>query len=547
MIDNITSDYNVKYDLELYQSIKNRAITEFYQGNLENSVDCARVAALSAWQCHCGLWYDDDLDNLLKKIGISLIDSVNAVSNKPEPSKIAYITSAINVGGLTRLLNQWMVFLNKHFTTKELYITNTYTSHRNFYCTQNTFKDPELQFYNLSCHKKYTDRIKELIELLIKEPPEQVILFIDPDDVIAISAINAAKHCLKELNHDLRVIYVNHADHAFWLGRNIINTLVNFRKEGALFSEKYRRMNSLVIPISSNIQPKKVSKDNFNIDNNSTISLSVGTFPKVMGHGKHNYFRTITRLLREYPNHYHFFITNPPKQDILNDYLPDDDEIRRRFVVAGPFPDLVPYYGVADFLIETFPLTGYTVQVEAMSFHLPIVAFKNEKFPLFSSTANMPSYPFTATTEEGIINLCGKLIKNQELREELGNQLYTYYSREMEHKRVYSLLKDMINDGINYLDDVTDGKENDGVEDEQIKSDKMITDGCSYDINESRVFCANLKPYKQLLLQSILKKSTFSIKERIEFFKESIRRNEFDSRIELYKYIIPLIFGRNHL
>ena len=465
MLDNTTSDLKVKEDLDLYHSIKNRAISEFHHGNLENSLDCTRVAALTAWQRHCGLWYDDDLDQLLKKIGISLTDSYLTV-NKPQNSKIVYLTSAINVGGLTRLLNQWMEFLKENFKIKKLYITNSYTSKNDFYCTPHTFKDPELYFHNLSFKKKYTERIKELIELLIKDRPEKVILFIDPDDIIAISAINSAKYFLKkDLNHDLQVIFVNHADHAFWLGKNIIDTLINFRQIGALFSKKYRGINdSLVIPISSNIKPTGIYKKNLDIDKNATISLSVGTFPKVLGDGNTDYFHTITSLLEEHPQHHHFFITNPPEQDVLNDYLPDDDELRDRFIVAGPYSDLTPFYEVADFLIETFPLTGYTVQVESMAFKLPIVAFENEKFPLFSSTANIQDYPFTAKNEEGIIELSGKLIKNQELRKKLGDQLYCYYLKEMKPERVYSLLKNMINDGLNnrnLVGEINDGNGND--------------------------------------------------------------------------------------
>ncbi|MFA0847760.1 MAG: hypothetical protein ACC614_09320 [Methanobacterium formicicum] len=548
------TDYSsdVKQDLEQYQSLKNRALSEFKHGNLEKSLDYTRVAALSAWQHHCGLWYDDDLDYLLEKIGTNLTRDRLLTGNEIGSSdRIVYLTSAVNVGGLTRLLDQWMFFLKKHFKNRVLYITNPYTSPDNFYCTDSTFQDPQLHFYNLSCYKKYTDRVQELIELLIKYPPQQIILFIDPDDVIAISATAAVKNYLKDLNRNMRVIYVNHADHAFWLGKKTIDTLVNFRREGALFSQKYRGMNSWVIPLITGINSVPSSLEN--IDKNfteapSTVSLSVGTFPKVLGKGKVDYFRTITHLLEKYPHHYHFFITNPPEVDILNDYLPDNDEIRKRFVVSGPFSDLTPYYRAADFLIETFPLTGYTVLVEAMTFRLPIVAFKNEKFPLFSSTANLPSYTFTATTQEEIIDLCGRLIENPPLREKLGNQLHRYYLQEMNTERIYSLLKDMISR------DTNQENKNNGINDGRNKNnrfensipDKEIINNCSYEVDESRVFCENLRPFKQLLLQSFLKKSSFSIKERIEFFSEARGRNEF-TKNELCKYVVPVFLGRNYL
>lgn len=541
---------NVKQDWEQYQSLKSRALSEFKQGNLEKSLDYTRVTALFAWQHHCGLWYDADLDDLLEKIGNELTGTHLQTGNEIGSSdRIVFITSAVNVGGLTRLLNQWMGFLKNDFKYRVLYITNHYTSPDNFYCTSSTFQDPQLHFYNLSCYEKYTDRIQELIKLLIKYPPQQIILFIDPDDVIAVSAIAAVKNYLKDLKRNMRVIYVNHADHAFWLGKKIIGTLVNFRREGALFSRKYRGMTSLIIPLITGINYLPSSPENYRDKDLSkpqhTISLSVGTFPKILSKGKVDYFRTITHLLEKYPNHYHFFITNPPKSDILDDYLPDNDDIKKRFIISGPFKDLSPYYRAADFLIETFPLTGYTVLVEAMTFQLPIVAFKNEKFPLFSSTANLPFYTFTASTEEEIIALSGKLIENPQLREELGKQLYQYYLQEMHPEKIYSLLKDMIREQKHR----NENNELNKIKNKILKDlnhDKMINDSCYYEINESRIFNENLKPFKQLVLQSFLKKSSFSIKERIQFFSKARKRNEF-SRNELYKYVVPVFLGKNYL
>ena len=112
---------DVQYDLDQYQSIKNQAIIEFYKGNFENSLDYTRVAALYAWQSNCGIWYDDDLDYLLKLIGIYQTEPDFTLDNDKDSNKIVYITSAINVGGLTRLLNQWMSFLNDNFKSKKLF------------------------------------------------------------------------------------------------------------------------------------------------------------------------------------------------------------------------------------------------------------------------------------------------------------------------------------------------------------------------------------------------------------------------------------------
>lgn len=513
---------NANNELDLYNSIKDKAISAFNQNKLEESLDYIRTAALLAWQCHCGLWYDGELEFLLKSMGENLKHKNGSAGGNGDSTgkKIVYLTSAVNVGGLTILLNQWIKLLRYDFEEKMVYVTNSYTSKKPFYCDDTTFNDPELKFYNLDYKKKYTDRIQELIKLLTDASPDYIVLFIDPDDVIAVSAISA-------LDGHSKIIYVNHTDHAFWLGQNFIDNLACFRMEGAIHAKQYRNIdNSFVIPISTNIKPEKTfSREDFDIDKDSTISISVGTFPKVLGDKNPNYFHTIARLLKQFPNHYHFFITNPPDKPELEKYLPDKPNLRKRFIIDGPFSNLSPYYEIADFLIETFPITGYTVQVEAMASKLPIVAFKN-KFPLFSSAGNLPSYPFIASTENEIINFSAKLIKNPDLRAEIGNGLYDYYLKELDPHHTYSLLKDMINNKSHNLN--------------------LKNTANQYDIEDVKMFtCRNFRPYKHLILQSALKKSAFSVIERTSFYYNALKRKEFSSKKEMFGYLVPVIFGRN--
>jgi glycosyltransferase involved in cell wall biosynthesis len=519
----------VNNELDLYRSFKVKAISTFNQNKFEESLDYVRAAALLAWQCHCGLWYDSELEILLRNIGRSLqnksfsagdSESVKEAENF-QGKKIAYITSAVNVGGLTILLNQWINLLKNDFEEKVIYVTNSYTSKNPFYGTDTTFSDPEVKLYNLSHKKKYTDRIKQLIKCLNDISPDYIALFIDPDDIIAVSAVNA-------LDARPKIIYVNHTDHAFWLGRNIMDELACFRKEGAVHAKQYRDIdNSFVIPISTGIKPEKVfSKEDFNIDKDDTISISVGTFPKVLGDKNPNYFHTITRLLEQFPDHHHFFITNPPDKSVLEKYLPDKPHIRKRFIIDGPFSNLSPYYEIADFLIETFPITGYTVQVEAMASKLPIVAFKNN-FALFSSAGNLPSYPFAASTENEIIDFSAKLIKNSKLREELGNHLYNYYFEELNPEKAYESLKGMINH-------------------KSQNTYNNIKNKRTYDVEDVKMFtCRNFRPYKHLILQSILKESSFSVRERANFYYNALKRKEFSSKKEILGYLIPVISGRN--
>ncbi|MDR9768892.1 hypothetical protein [Acetomicrobium sp.] len=130
--------------------------------------------------------------------------------------------------------------------------------------------------------------------------------------------------------------------------------------------------------------------ENYGIPESATVSVSIGSFSKVLNDPELDYFRTIGTILRMFPNHYHLFVTKPPAPEILEKYLPEDQDIRKRLMVIGPFSNLEPIYGVADFLIETFPQIGGMVKAEAMACKLPIVAFLNKKaWPVLTDVSNI--------------------------------------------------------------------------------------------------------------------------------------------------------------
>ena len=79
------------------------------------------------------------------------------------------------------------------------------------------------------------ERIKELIRLLTQESPDFLILYIHPNDVVVVPALCA-------LPSKPPTIFFNHADHVFWLGRNIIDYLIEWREEGAKYSKKFRKI-----------------------------------------------------------------------------------------------------------------------------------------------------------------------------------------------------------------------------------------------------------------------------------------------------------------
>ncbi|MGB9980659.1 hypothetical protein, partial [Methanobacterium sp.] len=224
----------------------------------------------------------------------------------------------------------------------------------------------------------------------------------------------------------------------------------------------------------------------------------------------------------------HIFITNPPSRDILEDYI-DDPDIMERFIIDGPYSDLSPVYGMADFLIDTIPEGGGVVKLEAMACSLPIVAFYNEKSPLFADNANLPpEYRYIGSTKDEILNYSHELIKNPQLRKKTGEYLYNYYLREFSPAKIYEDLVNIIKDTHN----------------PSIREYQNVN-GSDYDADYIRIWYndVNFESYKRLLLQSLLKDSSFSFTERRNFYVQSLKNNEFKSKKLALMYAILSIIG----
>ena len=242
-----------------------------------------------------------------------------------------------DAGGCPEVLRNWAKALGSDVEQQDLYITHDYISFKPIRYDKDFFQDIYINVHNFSYQAEYVERIKELIKFLKEDSPDFIVLFIEPNDVIAVPAIHA-------LQDKPKVIYFNHADHVFWLGRSVIDYLIDYRSIGAEYSKKYRNIdNSHIIPLTTDIKPQKSSREEWNIKKDSTISISVGGFQKVWRYEQINYFDVIEKLLKKFPNHYHLFITNPPSQEIVESILPKVSDIRERFIITQPMSNLSPY------------------------------------------------------------------------------------------------------------------------------------------------------------------------------------------------------------
>ncbi|MBK5093119.1 MAG: glycosyltransferase, partial [Actinobacteria bacterium] len=407
---------------------KSKALEAASDGRQEEALryayEAARMAFLSGLGLKESILFDFELDNMLSNLGLVMREQCGSAGKAFTDGKsIGFIASELwDIGGHCEALLQWAGCLRNQFDKQYLYLTNVSGVPPDFVNLERSLRGLGVEISCLPYWGPYCRRAGLLAEQIQRDSPRFLALFIHPQDVITISALSS-------LERKPTTLLFNHTDRNFWLGRNVIDYLVDWRKAGADFSARNRRIfNSCVIPLTTDIKPRYTANGFLGIPDDSTISLSVGYFYKITCDDDYDYFGTIERLLARYPNHYHLLVTNESRKGEINSYLGADEAIRRRFIVNGLQADLTPYYGAADFVIETFPNIGGTIRTEAMACAKPIVTFRNKKMAMLSETDALDSsYQYVCETEEEVIENSSMFIENPALRTEVGEKLHKRY------------------------------------------------------------------------------------------------------------------------
>ncbi len=392
------------------------------RGDWERFLARASYAAHVAWEHHLSipfhLWSDEVLEAALHTLG----DAASASAAPPRRAgrdTLAFVASTLyDMGGHSETLRIWCDLLREMYPRQSLILTGGLGLQHHFPHLEAVMKERGVEVIKLDCRQPFTSRLMALLALLRGGGYSCAFFFIHPHDALAAAAASACAG-------DPPCVFFNHADIDFWLGSSCCDRYVDFRSLGAECSIANRGVSSpRVIPLTTDMTRVADIREALGIPRDATVSLSLGSFWKTLADPDFCYFRAVARVLEENRGHYHVFVTSPPGEDALASLMPVDRSVSRRFVITGPYVDTRPFYSSADFLIETFPLVGGSVRVEAMAMGLPIVAFRHPMQPLYSCTdALEPHYPYTAASEEDIVRISHAFIEDASLREACGNIL----------------------------------------------------------------------------------------------------------------------------
>ncbi|MGK0212188.1 MAG: hypothetical protein ACI9D4_002531 [Polaribacter sp.] len=267
------------------------------------------------------------------------------------------VTQVYKTGGHTKLLKNWIDIdtINNHSVVS----------------TSMEFGDLKrvMSFHELSEVKKYYltgTLINKSVQLrTLASKFDKIILHIHQYDVIPNLSFS-------DFKHKKNIIFLNHADHIFWLGVSIFNVLAQIRENNIELDILRRGVNNcqlyLPIPLKDleikNKSSKVILKKELNLSEDSIVLLSVASAYKFKPIDNKNYFSDIIEILNLNKKLILFVIGVKGNENFTIKHP--------QIKYLGVVRNIEKYELIADVYIENYPLASFTSMLQFMKKQIPV-------------------------------------------------------------------------------------------------------------------------------------------------------------------------------
>ncbi|WP_373073755.1 hypothetical protein [Sulfurimonas sp.] len=345
---------------------------------------------------------DSFLENELNKIS----DSIHSENNiKYIDGNILHVmTEAYGTGGHTRLAELFIKNISSNYK-QDILLTRQGCELPSIFTNSNILdKKIILKDDNIF------DKSKILFEIASKY--QYVILHTHKDDVLVNLTFGTKKF-------KRPVLFVNHADHAFWSGGSVADLVLELSTEGMEFSKSIRGIkNNRVINIP--IEEKKVdfskkeARKKLSIDNDKKIILSIGTEYKYGSTEEEvKKFIDMAKNIVNNVDKCEFVLIGPSRQNKFWNEAYEFSNGKINPIGMQSRESLELYIIASDLYIESFPFSSYSAYLEVLSLGLSALTLKNEIFSLDVVKRNNMECSSIKEIEEKAINILNNAIKNE--------------------------------------------------------------------------------------------------------------------------------------
>jgi glycosyltransferase involved in cell wall biosynthesis len=357
------------------------------------------LAALYAISRHCGLFVSPALERVLIAIGQQAFGEaarpVRRSSQYPPRHVLHVSTRVMPVGGHSRMIWRWIQ--QDEGRTHSLALT------------RQTSQVPAMLRHAVASSGGRLYRVNRAVGGLIAwarqlrevaANVDLVVLHSFNDDVIPLIALACR-------DRSPPVIFLDHADHIFWLGAGISDVVVSLRESGMRLAQQRRGIlpeRSLLLPTvvmpAERLHSREEAKRRIGLPEDSVLLLSIARPLKYGAVGNGSYADAHVPILDRYKNAW-LIVVGPQDRP---DWSAAVHRTQGRIIQVSEREDTALYYEAADIYIDSFPFVSTTSLLEAGGYGVPLVSI----FP-YSETSG--------TLGADMPGLDGNLIRVGDLRD----------------------------------------------------------------------------------------------------------------------------------
>jgi glycosyltransferase involved in cell wall biosynthesis len=373
---------------KLFEKAVSRAQIALRNGKLNSTIAWAQIAADFAFYKHPGFYTSEILESLLIEVANRLheqrevrniekkICTENTMASKKRVLHV--MTEGFGYGGHTRLVSAWIK------NTAETTINSVVTTAQQAPLPDDlasSIAESGGWYQSLAAFSSSPLTRSFLLRQFSQNWADVVILHVHPCDAIPIVAFGVAE--------GPPIVFLNHADHAFWLGSSVTDVLANLRPSGQKIALNRRGVrNSKILPIPLlKVNPTSnyaTNRKRLGIKEDKIVLLTVGDEFKYEPFGGYDFLSVMEKLLRRNPAVV-LFVVGPRR---IGRWAEVSARVGGRIKIMGTlnWSELQAFYACADIYVEGFPVGGLTAMLEAGARGLPIIGVRIPKAPVLNGS-----------------------------------------------------------------------------------------------------------------------------------------------------------------
>ena len=394
----------VRRDYEFY---KRKAFEYWSQGDARRAMISVRACGELAYGYFCvDSFGDEELDELLYQIGKANLTNPS-IENPKDKRVVFYDSFAADNRGLTE---QYLDALNYN-GYEILFIT----SNRQFrassklgrllneyaHCRVVVLPEPNLIFPSANL----------VAQEIADWQASKVFLHIEPYDVLPVMLFS-------QYAGKMHRYFINLTDHAWWLGKNCIDTNLEFRQFGLALSTQVRgidKSKEVLLPYYPVSQLSNETIDDVfpeGLDNKFVI-VTGGSFYKYLD-ADFTLLHLMLRVFKENPNVV-LLMVGTQKAGMQYKQRAEEQGFNDRIYLMNSTPYLSSVFSHAHLYLNSYPFGGSLMAQIAVKQHLPIVAYSDKSLLCNDSSDICYSDQFSIqTSKTDFCNLIHLLVENHE-------------------------------------------------------------------------------------------------------------------------------------